>query len=80
MITAATAVKQDAQRELDGFVVEVWLDERRQPESERLTTSMLQLIEKRQNNIIDCIRIVYAQKLQFFLKTPTVIMHEFFRE
>ena len=80
MITAATAVKQDAQRALDGFVVEVWLDERRQPESERLTTSMLHLIEQRQSNIIDGVRTIYAQKLPFFLKTPTVITREFFRD
>ena len=73
MITAAATVKQDAQRELDGFVAEVWLDERREPESERLTTSMLQLIDQRQSNIIDCIRIIYAQKVQFFLRTPTVV-------
>ena len=80
MVTASDTVRQQAQRELDGFLAEVWLDERRLPASDRLSTSMLQLIEARQTNISDCIRAVYAQKLQFFLKTPTVIMREFFSE
>jgi hypothetical protein len=80
MTTAAATVKQDSQRELGGFMAEVWLEERRLPESERLTTSMLQLIEKRQANVIACVKVIYDQKLQFFLKTPTVIMREFFRE
>ena len=80
LITASSIVKQDSQRELDGFMAEVWLEERRLPENDHLSTSMVQLIEKRQVNVVDCIRAIYAQKLQFFLKTPTVIMREFFRE
>ena len=80
LITASSIVKQDSQRELDGFLAEVWLEERRLPESDRLPTSMVQLIEKRQANVTDCVRAIYEQKLQFFLKTPTVIMREFFRE
>ena len=46
LITASSIVKQDSQRELDGFLSEVWLEERRLPESDRLPTSMVQLIEK----------------------------------
>lgn len=80
MITAAATVKKDSQRALDGFLSEVWPEERRIPEKDRFSTSMHQLIEKRQANIVDCVRVIYAQKLQFFLKTPTIIMREFFRE
>ena len=80
MITASATVKQDTQRELDGFFAEVWLEERRLPESDRLSTPMLQLIEKRQANINDCVKIIYEQKIEFLRTTPIVIMREFVRE
>ena len=77
MTTASATLKHDSQRELDGFLAEVWVEERRLSEQDRLSASMLQLIEKRQTNITDCVRSIYAQKIEFLLKVPIVIMREF---
>ena len=77
MITASATLKEHSQRELDGFMAELWLEERRLPDNDRLSATMLQLIEQRQMNIAHCIRTIYEQKMQFLNKILIVIMHEF---
>ena len=77
MITASAILKEHSQRELDGFMAELWLEERRLSDSDRLSARLLQLIEQRQMNVAHCIRTIYEQKMQFLNKIPIVILHEF---
>ena len=77
LITASATLRQDSQRELDGFMAELWLEEHRLSESDRLLTSMLQLIEQRQTNIADCIKTIYEHRFEFLRYMPIVIMREF---
>ena len=80
MITASAIHKEHAQRELDGFMAELWLEDRRLSDNDRLSPTMLQLIEQRQMNIAHCIRTIYEQKMEFLNKIPIVILHEFYEK
>ena len=69
-ITTSAIVTYDSQRKQDAFLAESWLDERRLTDHDRLSISMLHLIGTHRINIIEYIRVIYEQKIEFLLEIP----------
>jgi len=68
---AAEAKKNDCQMKFEKEIAKIWKNQHQLPIHERLTTEMSALIEKRQKNIIECLKSIYELKGNFFLKAPT---------
>ena len=67
MISASNEIKRTSQNQFNDTLIEIWIDQRRIPEHERLSMGMLRLIEQRQKNIVDCLQSIYKFKSQFSL-------------
>ncbi|CAF3734723.1 unnamed protein product [Rotaria sordida] len=66
-LTQATEIKtQEHQTNFDTFMAQLWNDQRHLPQQERLSTTMLLLIDDRQKNILKCVKHIYALKPSFF--------------
>lgn len=74
---AAHAVREHNRKELNSFVADTWSNQRRLPDSERLSKEMVDIIEQRQRNIDLCVKKLYNSKPEFFMHVPTVIMRHF---
>lgn len=77
MTKAANAVQEHARCELNSFVADIWINQRRLIQPEQLSKAMLQLIENRQRNIESCVSKLYNKKFDFFPHIPIVIMRNF---
>lgn len=70
MISAARAVKRAAQEQFNESLADIWKDQHRLPEPARLSTRMLQWIDRRQINISDCLQYMYEFKSHVSLHLP----------
>jgi hypothetical protein len=70
MISTARAVKLASQKQFNDSLAEIWKDQHRLPEPARLSTRMLQWIDRRQINISDCLQYMYEYKSQVSLHLP----------
>jgi hypothetical protein len=70
LATAAEVKRNDSQKTFDKETAEIWTNQRQLPIHERLTPTMLTIIEQRQKNIIECVKCIYELKGNFFLKAP----------
>jgi hypothetical protein len=72
VLTSATEAKTiDCQNKFDTDTSEIWKHQRGLPKFEQLPSTMVALIEQRQQNIIDCLKRIYAMKSDFLLKAST---------
>ena len=75
---ASEARNNDYQKKFDQEIAKMWKNQRQQPAHERLTSTMLEIIEQRQNNVIECIKAIYRLKGDFYARVPPrtlLIMH-----
>ena len=72
LTSACQAAKVDCEKTLNTTLAEMWRDQRRLPNSARLSSTMLSLIEQRQKNITACVTQIYSLKSDFLLKIPTM--------
>ena len=70
MISASSSVKRAAQKQFNESLADIWKDQHRLPEHARLSTRMLQWIDRRQINIADCLQYMYEFKSQISLHLP----------
>ena len=71
MISASNVTKRASQKQFNDTLTEIWNDQHRLPEHERLSTGMLRLIDQRKTNIADCFQSIYIFKAQFSLHVPS---------
>lgn len=71
LTSACQAAKVDCEKRLNTTLAAMWRDQRRLPNSARLSSTMLSLIEQRQKNITACVTQIYSLKSDFLLKIPT---------
>ncbi len=70
LTTAAEAKKNDSQKKFDEEIAEIWKSQHQYPIDERLTPTMLTIIEQRRKNIIECVKWIYHLKGDFACKAP----------
>ena len=70
MISASSAVKRASQKQFNDSLADIWKDQHRLPEPARLSTGMLQWIDRRQINIADCVQYMYEFKSHVSLHLP----------
>ncbi|CAF1164151.1 unnamed protein product [Rotaria sordida] len=72
LTTAAEIKKEEHQKKFDRVMAKLWTDQHHLPNNERLTTTMLSLIDERLKNILECVKRIYAIKADFCVKIPTI--------
>ena len=72
MISASSAVKRASQKQFNDSLADIWKDQHRLPEPARLSTGMLQWLDRRQINIADCLQYIYEFKSHVSLHVPPV--------
>lgn len=75
--TGAYQCKEEYRSELNGFLTMVWDAQRRLPELEKMSPTMVSTIELRQTNINQFIRTLYGHRQDLLVLMPIVIMREF---
>jgi hypothetical protein len=70
LITAAQINKNNCEKKFHDDLANIWNNQRQLSTHERLSPGMVTLIERRQTNIIQCIKVIYACKMDFFLALP----------
>ena len=72
VLTSATrAKKMDSELDFQKQMAEIWKKQHQLHMNERLTNVLLTLIEKRQKNIIECIKNIYELKARFLIRLPS---------
>lgn len=67
---ASEARNDEYQKKFDQTMANMWKNQREQPADERLTPTMLAIIERRQININECMKELYRLKNEFYVKVP----------
>jgi hypothetical protein len=73
-VSAAEAKKFECEKHFDQEIRQFWDNERKHKPDQRLTQTMHNIIDRRRNNIIACVKRIYAIKADFFVKAPAVTM------
>ena len=71
IISVSDVVKQASQKRFNDTLAEIWNDQHRLPEHERLSTDMLRLIDPRQTNIAKCLQCIFEFKSQLSIHVPS---------
>ncbi len=75
---ATEAKKNECEKKYGKEIGQIWKDQRQYPMHERITRKMLDIIERRQKNITECLKLIYKLKDEFCLRAPPrtlTIMH-----
>ena len=67
---ASEARNEYHEKKFDQEMTKMWKNQHQQPAHERLTPTMLKIIEQRQKNIIECFKTIYRLKGDFYVKAP----------
>lgn len=76
LIRAATVIKDDCQRVFNTELEKVWSEQRRLSSEGRLSTTLLTLIEERQENIVQTVKQIYQLKMDFFSHIPISVLKQ----
>ena len=72
LTSACEAAKIDCEKTLNAALAEIWHGQHRLPNGARLPSTLLSLIEQRQENITACVTQIYSLKTDFLVQIPTI--------